>query len=54
MIKDLFWAFVFLVGVAALAVTPTIPEPAKLLLLAGVLVGMAFWGRRQFKRQENR
>ncbi len=41
-----FWLVMALVGVAAVY-TPAIPEPAKLLLLGAVLVGVAFWGRRQ-------
>jgi len=41
-----FWLLVALVGLAA-ASTSTIPEPAKILLLGAVLVGVAFWGRRQ-------
>ena len=41
-----FWLLVALVGVAA-AYTAAIPEPAKLLLLGAVLVGVAFGGRRQ-------
>ena len=47
-----FWLLLGLVGVVA-ASTSTIPEPAKLLLLGAVLVGVAFWGRRQLKGQEN-
>ena len=46
MFGGLFWLVVVLVGVAA-AYTLSIPEPAKLLLLGVVLVGVAFWGRRQ-------
>jgi len=46
MFRGSFWLFVALVGLAA-AYTLAIPEPAKLLLLGVVLVGVAFWGRRQ-------
>ncbi len=45
-LKALLWAVVVLLGVVAAAYTPAIPEPAKLLLLGVVLVGVAFWGRR--------
>ena len=46
MFRGSFWLLVVLVGLAA-AYTSEIPEPAKLLLLGAVLVGVAFWGRRQ-------
>ncbi len=46
MFRGSFWLLVVLVGLAA-AYTSAIPEPAKLLLLGAVLVGVAFWGRRQ-------
>ena len=46
MFRGPFWLLLALVGLAA-ASTSTIPEPAKLLLLGAVLVGVAFWGRRQ-------
>ncbi len=49
MIRGSFWLLVVLIGGAAAAYTPAIPEPAKLLLLGAVLVGVAFWGRRQLK-----
>jgi len=49
MIRGSFWLLVIAVGVAAVSYTPAIPEPAKLLLLGAVLVGVAFWGRRQLK-----
>jgi len=46
MFRGPFWLLVILVGLLA-AYTPAIPEPAKLLLLGVVLVGAAFWRRRQ-------
>jgi len=47
-----FWLLLALVGLAG-AYTPAIPEPAKLLLLGVVLVGVAFWGRRQLGARAN-
>ena len=49
MIRGSFWLLVVAVGIAAVSYTPAIPEPAKVLLLGAVLVGVAFWGRRQLK-----
>ena len=46
MFRGTFWLLVVLVGLVV-AYTPAISEPAKLLLLGVVLVGVAFWGRRQ-------
>ncbi len=45
--KVFLWGIVALLGVAAAAYTPAIPEPAKLLLLGAVLVGVAFWEKKQ-------
>jgi len=46
MFRGTFWLLMVLVGLVV-AYTPAISEPTKLLLLGVVLVGVAFWGRRQ-------
>ena len=52
-ITVLFWLLVVLGGVTAGLYSQAIPEAAKVLLLGAVLVGVAHWGRRQLKGQQN-
>ena len=50
--KVFLWGIVALLGVAAAAYTPAIPEPAKLLLLGAVLVGVAFWEKKAISSEK--
>ncbi len=49
MVQGMFGALLITGGVAIASYTQVIPEPAKLLLLGIILVGGAFWTRRQMK-----
>jgi hypothetical protein len=53
MIRAVFLLLVFFIAITAASYTTALSEPAKLFLLGGILVGIAVWGRRKLRRQEN-
>jgi Flp pilus assembly protein TadB len=53
MIRVVFLLLVFFIVITVASYTTALSESAKLFLLGGILVGIAVWGRRKLRRQEN-
>lgn len=53
MIKFVFLLAVLFITITIASYTTEVPESGKLLLLGGGLVGIALWGKRRLRRQEN-
>ena len=48
-----FFLAILFAGAVLVPYALSVSEPAKVLLLGAGLVGVAFWGRKHLKREEN-